>query len=201
MDHRFTVVPHPFPERRREGPRVRRLTCANCGVMFNHETYLSAYCSPKCRSVTKAIRYARSLDERFGAHPPEDRVEALNRKIAFALGDGYDAGARRLSLERRAEVKERDSSRCVLCDAPGEEIDHIDGSSDRLANLRLLCRRCHDRITNSSMVPIDEPAQRQLLDEIKRRWHAEQPERACDGREWNKTWRAWAKAHEVTDSP
>lgn len=49
---------------------------------------------------------------------------------------------------RRRRVIARDKGVCVLCGAPGTDVDHIDrfGPHD-LWNLRLLCHPCHMRRT------------------------------------------------------
>jgi 5-methylcytosine-specific restriction endonuclease McrA len=47
----------------------------------------------------------------------------------------------------RAQVLHRDEHECVLCGAPGSEVDHVvqlvEGGSDHPANLRTLCHDCH----------------------------------------------------------
>jgi len=45
---------------------------------------------------------------------------------------------------RRQAVIRRDGGRCRRCGAPAREVDHIvPGDDHTLANLQLLCRRCH----------------------------------------------------------
>lgn len=64
-----------------------------------------------------------------------------------------DRSRRRLELPSgwasiRREVIARDGGRCVLCGAPGTDVDHVvRGSDHSLGNLRLLCRACHMRRT------------------------------------------------------
>lgn len=49
--------------------------------------------------------------------------------------------------KRRQQVIKRDRV-CVLCGAPGRDVDHIARGQDHsLANLRLLCRSCHMKRT------------------------------------------------------
>lgn len=48
----------------------------------------------------------------------------------------------------RRRVIARDGGLCVLCGAPGRDVDHIDRlGGHELSNLRLLCRSCHMRRT------------------------------------------------------
>ena len=49
--------------------------------------------------------------------------------------------------KRRQQVIKRDRV-CVLCGAPGRDVDHIiRGQDHSLGNLRLLCRSCHMKRT------------------------------------------------------
>lgn len=171
-----------------ERPVAGMLTwlCAECGTRF---PALAArgllYCQPKCREIGKYIRYHRGVIARYGDLPltqlPADIREALLQKRPHLLGEGpgHDAVARRLSPARRAEVIARDRRRCVLCAAPGEEIDHIDGDSDNPSNLRLLCRACHHDVTAAHLQPATE-ASRARAAELDARVHAEHPARPQD---------------------
>lgn len=139
----ITVVPPgdwPVrPASRKSRAAARRgtsCTCANCDAAFAPRQQATAFCGLSCKSEAEAVRYGRAVQSRYGSDPPEDIAYALKMKIAHALGGGYRATARRLSPARRVEVVARDAGRCVLCGKPGEEIDHIDGDSDELNNLR-----------------------------------------------------------------
>jgi len=67
-----------------------------------------------------------------------DVTYALQIRTAIILGGVYPP-ARSLPSAVRAAVIERDQSLCRLCGAPGEETDHIDGSSPDLSDPGLLC--------------------------------------------------------------
>ena len=80
-------------------------------------------------------------------------------KLTWAFSGGYDRAARELPAETRAAVIERDGRRCVLCRNPGTDVDHIDGDSPDLSNLRLLCSPCHNAVTWSHVTGgrVDDP--------------------------------------------
>lgn len=98
------------------------------------------------------MRYWRAVirDGRIG---DPDVFEALRTRKAFLLVGGYPAAERALTKETKAAVRARDGGLCVQCHKPGDEIDHIAGSSSDLSNLQLLCRDCHHKKTAASMVP------------------------------------------------
>lgn len=66
--------------------------------------------------------------------------------------------------ERNEAVRERDRRRCANCRASGPEVTldvhHIvprgRGGSDRMSNLVLLCRRCHDAAHGKGTAPTVE---------------------------------------------
>lgn len=109
--------------------------------------------------------------------------------MAAILGGGYPP-QRSLSRAKRLAVVERDQIRCRLCGAAGEEIDHIDGSSSDLSNLRLLCQACHRKVTGEHLVP----ANREEVEQARALWArviAAQPGRLCDDdQRWASGWRS-----------
>jgi hypothetical protein len=127
--------------------------CANCGVLIQGGRNL--FCTELCRQAAKAVRYARGVlaDGRF---EPLDVQEAVAVKIALVAGGGYDERGRRLTDDVRVGVEQRSSGLCVECGAPGNEIDHIYGSSASPKNLQLLCRPCHLGKTSQSLHPAPE---------------------------------------------
>lgn len=166
--------------------------CANCDRQFTAD-HPVPYCSQKCRSVAKIVRYMRAVgsDRRT---LDEDMLYALRVKMAHALGDGYAANRRRLSAEARRAVLDRDGGRCVLCGEAGSEIDHCNGDSNAIADLRLLCKACHREITSAQLVPVAARDALALRDEILRRATALVAERECDGNQWRGIWYAWTIA-------
>ncbi|MEI5675721.1 MULTISPECIES: HNH endonuclease [unclassified Nocardioides] len=191
------------PTRYVPNPKVdRTFECANCEVHVSHHR-LKAFCSIRCKEIADTVRYRRSVAERFGDSPPEDVLEAVRTKMAFALSaTGYDQQGRRLSDDRRAEVWERDGGLCVHCGEPGEEIDHIDGSSPDFENLRLLCHRCHQKVTESHFRPVadDDIATKRLILEIEVRVVSPEPLQDSDAAQWGEpgAWQRWVRGHEVT---
>lgn len=128
--------------------------CANCHTPLEPSND-SLFCGPTCTDEAKLVRYWRSVIRDGRIADPEIR-NALRTRRTHWLNGGYDAIARRLTEAARSAVWARDDGRCIECGAPGGEIDHIHGSSNVLANLQLLCRECHHRKTESSMVPASD---------------------------------------------
>jgi len=177
------------------------MTCANCDAPFGlPRCRTSPYCSVRCHDQAKYVRYARTKRREHGDKLPADIAYALRIKRAHALGDGYDATVRHIPADVRREVWERDGGLCVMCGAPGEEIDHRSGSSNDPANLRVLCRRCHREITVAHIRPTFDGAV--LLDArtLLARELAATPLRPCDAPDWEETWRAWRKAHALLET-
>lgn len=173
--------------------------CSSCGVAWLADgTAPQAYCSLNCSSTAKAVRYGRQKAAEWrGQQMPEDIRYALRIKIAHALNGGYDEDARRLPADTRQAVHNRDRSRCVLCGAPGTEIDHIDGPDSSLTNLRLLCTPCHRTVTEAHLRPVTESRHLELRDAIITRINSPEPIRPCDEPNWN--WRAWCRTHGLAD--
>ncbi len=136
---------------------------------------------------------------------PMEEPEGLNRAgllqgmIHSAISSDYSKNRRRFPAGRREEIIKRDGGLCVMCGAPGAHVDHINGNSCDLSNLRLLCIPCHMRVTFTIGQPANPdvltPAQAEALAaEIYRRILSPLPERPCDAQDtWNNAWRAWAK--------
>lgn len=180
-------------------PKVmREYECANCGEFFAWPRD-KAFCSLACWSVADIVRYRRSVQARYPDGAPDDVAEAVRTKMAHVLGGGYDKKARRLTPARREEVWTRDGGKCVLCGDGGDEIDHIEGPSSELSNLRLLCRPCHSQVTRSHFQPIadDDLERKTLVAEILVRVASPVPLHDCDAPEWSEpeAWRRWARAH------
>src|SRR5690349_16970443 len=113
--------------------------CANCDTPV---VDARLFCGALCRDEAKYVRYyrARLAD---GSIVDEDIREALQVRLAHILSGGYDARLRKLPLDVRRAVFERDAFRCRSCGVQGTEVDHIRGSSSELSNLQLLCSDCH----------------------------------------------------------
>jgi 5-methylcytosine-specific restriction endonuclease McrA len=161
--------------------------CVNCDAALTDDNR-GLYCSALCREKAKFVRYARGCTRDGRVNRDPDVAYALRIRMAIILGGGYPP-ARSLPPAVRATVIERDQSRCRLCGAPGEEIDHLDGSSPDLNNLRLLCKVCHRKVTEENLVPAtaEEAAEAQAL---WARVRAVRPRRLCDDEQrWPSGWR------------
>lgn len=177
-----------------------KLQCANCYAPLMAPSDLSItariFCSEKCQQEAKFVRYVRST-LRDGRFERNDVQEAIGVKAVMVLGGGYPTRARSISKTRRAEVFARDGSVCQLCGAPGNEIDHITGSSADLENLRVLCGDCNkgrlivttDDGAEAVIDPLDFPSSiiARILSSI--------PAQMCDDENaWASSWRALASS-------
>ena len=168
-------------------------SCPNCDKSMNDA---ALFCSDLCKDEAGFVRYFRAciVD---GRYDQPDVQEALRIQLAFILGGGYAERERRLPQAVREAVIARDKGRCRNCGAPGNQIDHIRGSSSDLDNLHLLCPKCHNKKTTAGFVEIspethpEEWAKREVL---LARVHAPRPVRLCDCTEWVQLWRRLLKA-------
>lgn len=159
--------------------------CANCRLPLDPSND-TLFCGETCRSEADTVRYWRTVirDGRIG-NP--DVFEALRTRKAFLLVGGYPAAERALTKETKAAVRARDGGLCVQCHQPGDEIDHIAGSSSDLSNLQLLCRDCHHKKTAASMVPAtpEDMARLRSIEEL-RVLPNQSPNLSDDESEWRK---------------
>ena len=164
-------------------------SCPNCDGMFAVSGKAKLFCSQRCQQDARLVRYIRARIQDGRINDP-DIQEAINVKFAVALGEKgyYDQNARRLPLELRDKVIERDRGLCCKCRKPGTKIDHINGISKDMENLQLLCHVCHMEKPKSGFVEITQEHERYA--EIKSRsntlWNrikALSPQQACDDSE------------------
>jgi hypothetical protein len=123
--------------------------CANCLTKLP-DAVVGPYCSTWCAEVSGHVRYLRAVLRDGRIEDPLVRT-AIQTKGAFLLIGGYRSLGRTLSSATREEVKKRDAGVCQECGMPGTDMDHIDGSSDALENLQLLCGDCHRAKTAEQM--------------------------------------------------
>ena len=161
-------------------------SCVNCDQTFVVSKHATLYCSQRCRQDAKLIRYVRACLKDGRTNDPLV-LEAINTRFAFARSEKgyYDEKARRVSPIKKKQVKERDGGLCRLCGAIGTEIDHIEGDSDSLDNLQLLCHDCHSEKTEAKMIPVTSDHERydEILareNELRSRIESPTPLRPCD---------------------
>jgi 5-methylcytosine-specific restriction endonuclease McrA len=123
--------------------------CAYCGELFVTATERKIYCGTKCAETVKADRYEASARAKYGEQLPPEQQRALAIKRQFVARGGYGVPGRTVPVGRRAEVFERDGGLCQICGKPGSVVDHTAGDHSELENLRLLCRECHDEVTDA----------------------------------------------------
>lgn len=158
--------------------------CANC---FGNITVARLFCAQLCSDEASWVRYARRC-QATGSDSRPDVAEALHIRLAHVLGGGYDKEGRRVSDETRKKVIARADGRCQSCGAPGEELDHIESSSDALSNLQWLCNACHNRKTVASFVPVTKasnPTAWAKARALRLRVAAPQPLQLCDQDDWD----------------
>jgi len=162
--------------------------CANCARPINGGT--KVFCCDLCSDVPNTIRYIRRTAEDGRIEDPKVQ-EAIEIKIALILGGGYPKTARRLSAKQRDDVMSTAQGKCAICGAPGNEIDHIKGSSSESVNLQLLCHECHLEKTHDAMGPAPEALVEGVYRPMVRRARNEVPNQPCDSTDWDhKRWAA-----------
>ena len=157
--------------------------CVNCGEAAADA---KLYCVEPCAQEADWVRYARRC-RHDGRDKQEDVRQALRIRLALALGRGYDRRERRLTDRIRQLVGSRDHGKCALCGEPGNEIDHISGSSSELANLQLLCDACHNEKTVARFVRITEASNPEIWRRaqwLRQRASATDPIQVCDSDNW-----------------
>src|SRR5262249_29900336 len=117
--------------------------CPNCNQPIR---VAELFCSELCKQEAKFVRYVRACG-RDGRDKQPDVQEAIRIRLAIILGGGYPEKERQIDKSIRKAIIERDKGRCKNCGNPGDQIDHISGSSNELENLQLLCRKCHNQKT------------------------------------------------------
>lgn len=158
--------------------------CANCSVIFED---VKLFCGPLCNEEASWVRYVRRCRADGRDRDPKVK-EAITIKLAHILGGGYNKAARRVTSGVRQLVMESDGGRCQICDGPGEEIDHISGSSNDLANLQLLCDACHNKKTVASFRRITKeshPEEWAKAQWLRKRAAAAEPLLLCDSESWD----------------
>jgi hypothetical protein len=175
------------------------IPCANCTATCLGR---GPFCGPYCKALAEFVRLCRRWFREPARQADPQYPYALQVRLAFlhsayrGHGRVYDEHARHLTPAQKAAIRKRDNGLCVQCGRPGAEIDHIDGSSDDLANLQLLCLDCHDAKTRQAMTMITDPAERAAIvalhAELADRIDSPKPRRACDNEQaWAKAWRTW----------
>jgi 5-methylcytosine-specific restriction endonuclease McrA len=176
-------------------------SCANCdSPAVTVETPL--FCSQRCRQAAELVRYVRAC-HRDGRDQRDDVKEAIQMKLAMVLGGGYPERERAVPPEIRAEVFRRANDRCEECgraldfdSSSGDPdaiptIQHVQGNSNDLSNLKAFCRRCNMADAQSRFVPVAASSSEAVMaDELMRRWSSLEPLRLCDDDEqWKGIWR------------
>ena len=165
--------------------------CLNCDQPVTLTNIVKLYCSDLCKDEASFVRYFRACRS-DGRNNQPDVKDALLIRMAHILRGGYKERERRLPRATRRAVFERDKGLCQKCGQPGTDIDHVEGSSNELENLQLLCKCCHNEKTKSKLVPLPSEGEEggaevhAKLGGLLFRVHSLTPQRACDNEEtWN----------------
>ena len=137
------------------------------------------------------MRYARAC-RADGRYELPDVAEAIQIKMALVISGGYPARERHLAEAVRQQVFTRAHGLCAQCGSRGTDVDHIQGDSNDLVNLQLLCRPCHNRKSVSCLTLISSashPKEWAHLQRLRMRISAKTPTRFCDSPEWGSLWR------------
>jgi len=142
------------------------------------------YCSEGCSEEAKSVRYVRRCIRDARIERPDVR-EAVEIRLGLVVSGGYPERERHVPPAIRKAVIARDGGRCQMCGRPGTDMDHIEGNSNEMENLRLLCRICHNKKTIAGMVEIasgTEGYQRamEIQKRLLHRINASVPKRRCD---------------------
>ena len=163
--------------------------CVNCDKVFLVSNKSQLYCLPHCQQFAAAVRYirARIKDETYSNPDIQDAI-IFKLKSIYGKTGHYDQKTRRIPLELRNKVIQRDKGICCKCKKTGSEIDHINGDSADMGNLQLLCHSCHKEKTKlniAKLFPEDERYSEveKIRDKLWFRVDATSPERACDDSE------------------
>lgn len=171
-----SLIAFPFP-------------CPNCNEPIKE---VVLFCSELCKQEAKFVRYVRACG-RDGRDQQSEVQEAIQIKLAMILAGGYPEQERYIPESIRKAVTKRDKGRCKSCGNPGDQIDHISGSSNDLKNLQLLCRDCHNQKTTADFVqitPETHPEEWAKVEALYHRIEITEPLRLCDSEVWENSWRS-----------
>lgn len=162
--------------------------CLNCDRPVTLTTTAKLYCSDLCSDEAHFVRYFRACISDGRINQP-DIKEALQIRMGHILAGGYNERERRLPDDVRGAVFERGKNLCRKCGRPGTDIDHIEGSSNEMENLQVLCRPCHNEKTLSKFRPLPPEDEEEGVEihakkkGLLLRVHSLTPQRACDDEE------------------
>ncbi|MGO9333029.1 MAG: HNH endonuclease, partial [Acidimicrobiales bacterium] len=191
-------------------PRSLSGTCANCDSP-DVTAQSPLFCSPRCLQAAQLVRYVRAC-RRDGRDQRPDVMEAIHMKRAMILGGGYPEERRQLPPETRAEVFRRADGRCENCGrsldfehSTGDQdavptIQHVQGNSNDLSNLKAFCWRCNLTDAETRLVPVAPGSPEAIMAaDLTARWSSPEPLRLCDDdQRWKSIWRHLARlAREV----
>ncbi|WP_244937134.1 HNH endonuclease [Leptospira selangorensis] len=128
--------------------------CINCESIIPWGRQTKLFCSELCQEEAKYIRYHRKAIFEGKANLP-DIKQAIDIKRISIVSGGYPLRERTIPQKVRKQVIIKSHGLCQSCGKLGTDIDHIQGSSNDLSNLQLLCILCHNEKTISNFRKVD----------------------------------------------
>jgi 5-methylcytosine-specific restriction endonuclease McrA len=180
-----------MPRNRLKLPTVPvEFSCFNCDGKFIIIGQPKLFCSEGCQQEASFVRYYRNCNSRGTLALPDIQMAFMTRMLHI-LNGGYKQGSRRIPLATRKQVYERDKEKCQKCGNPGREVDHIEGGSNSINNLQVLCQVCHIEKTKANFKPITTKMsgtdyRNAKIAKLRSRTESKLPKRICDDEEhWN----------------
>lgn len=165
---------------------IDELRCPNC---LKRHSRTKIYCCDQCEDEAQVVRLVRNAIADGRIENAESQV-GIGQKLLQIIQGGYPT-ERILRPALRRQIFDRDGRVCRICGKPGDQIDHISGSSNDPTNLRVVCGPCNRLRVTHSMVPMSiESADfvGSILDRLAVRIAAPEPLQTSDRPEWTRTW-------------
>ncbi|HEA65173.1 MAG TPA: HNH endonuclease [Candidatus Aminicenantes bacterium] len=173
---------------------IRSFKCVNCDRVIPWNRRIKLFCSDICREEADFVRYVRSC-KKDGRIERTDVQETIQIMFAHIASGGYPRKERHIPKQLREAVIARFNGLCAICGNPGSDIDHIDGNSNDLNNLQLLCRSCHNKKTKEK-IKILTPGDKRYFEVLEKRQNLDfridspEPNLECDDEvNWPKVYR------------
>jgi 5-methylcytosine-specific restriction endonuclease McrA len=175
------------------------LCCANCGGPSN-----ALFCSELCTQEAGFVRYLRRIIADGRIADLGVLRDGIGTPLLMLRAGGYPTKARTVPPNVRQAIIERDHGRCRICRRPGNEIDHINGSSNDPSNLRLLCGACNGLRVHENTRLVEDPEEIAAIAaydlKLAQRIAPESPLRVCDNEiTWSSTWRSYRTKRTTTE--
>lgn len=172
------------------------LTCLNCDTALDEHHKSVLWCSELCNQEAQLVRYVRRCCNDGRIYRKDVQEDGIGVRLLMLHAGGYSYKRRKVPLELRLFILERDNYTCRECGQVATEIDHITGDSADPSNLQALCKSCNISKMEQNVIvitPESHPDQwQQLMDQrhkLVARVASESPLRICDDEtNWSTRW-------------